>query len=432
MLFIVYSIIFFVSCKIIFSKNEYVLLWFLVGNVILSNEISLFNSLHMTFFLALVYFISMLIRRKKYVFSIKNILWLSVVLYIGIFILVGFFDERLSVINKFVYPFRKIATTICIFICSYYFMRGKTNIKLFTSIITYLLIFIFLYAVVEFITQYNVVKNVTSLLFMGSQKPVSGVVIDDFGRFRASSVVGMSFNYGYVSAVFGLWLLYAYQIERRTIYIVIAIVCGFGGTLLSGCRTPIACCILAYLFLILSIYSLKQKIIVVLLMICGIIGILMYFPILTNLFFSIMDALLGGDNYVGSSTSMRWGQMDVAMKLFWEHPFLGHGINYFVENCGFGAGKIVYEDLWGMESIIFELLIENGLLGLLAFLIFFLSLIWYLLKAKHVNKYLSILGLSYILLFLTFSIATGVLGAWPYTMFFLGIIIAVTEETKYA
>ena len=77
----------------------------------------------------------------------------------------------------------------------------------------------------------------------------------------------------------------------------------------------------------------------------------------------------------------------------------------------------------GFESIIYQLMIEQGIIGLITKLLLFISLIVFFLKKIKTDKNLSGLGLAIVTLFLTFSIGTGPLDAWPMSMLLLGAII---------
>jgi hypothetical protein len=68
-------------------------------------------------------------------------------------------------------------------------------------------------------------------------------------------------------------------------------------------------------------------------------------------------------------------------------------------------------------------MIEQGLIGLVTKLFFFIMLLFFFLRKYAINKNLASFGLGVTIFFLLFSIGTGPLGAWPLTMILLGIVI---------
>ncbi len=80
--------------------------------------------------------------------------------------------------------------------------------------------------------------------------------------------------------------------------------------------------------------------------------------------------------------------------------------------------------MWGFESYVFELLIEQGIVGILGSLVFFTSIVYWLFKQRKYSveiRQISALGITIVVSFLAFSIATGALTSWYISMFLLGI-----------
>lgn len=84
----------------------------------------------------------------------------------------------------------------------------------------------------------------------------------------------------------------------------------------------------------------------------------------------------------------------------------------------------------GYESVIFVLLIERGIIGIAAYMVFYGSVLFYLIKNRKYDTTLTALGISLFSIYLFFAIATGELLSVPVTLFFSGIIIRQIETKK--
>lgn len=71
------------------------------------------------------------------------------------------------------------------------------------------------------------------------------------------------------------------------------------------------------------------------------------------------------DEVGGSSIDLRLQQAAIVWQIFLEHPILGEGIN----SLSYTLNK--FQDLFGAESIWFQLLLERGLLGLVSYIYIF-------------------------------------------------------------
>lgn len=138
----------------------------------------------------------------------------------------------------------------------------------------------------------------------------------------------------------------------------------------------------------------------------------------------------GGGDTKGSSLEMRSIQLFASYTEFLKKPITGHGFNYINENMGWdpvAENRTSDDDFQGFESYIYSLLIEQGLIGIITNIIFFISMIIYFFRKSLKYKGTSGLGLGILLMFLTFIIGTGTLGSWSITMGLLGLIIGYIE-----
>jgi len=135
----------------------------------------------------------------------------------------------------------------------------------------------------------------------------------------------------------------------------------------------------------------------------------------------------------GSSLEGRLVQLLGAFHLFSNSPIVGNGYDYIGKGLGFYKQKISKQNrkMGGYESVVFKLLIERGLIGIVAYLAFYGSVFYYLIKNRKYDITLTALGISLLSIYLFFSIATGELLSVPITLFFTGIIIRQIEIKKF-
>ncbi|HOP46420.1 MAG TPA: O-antigen ligase family protein [Desulfobacteraceae bacterium] len=132
-----------------------------------------------------------------------------------------------------------------------------------------------------------------------------------------------------------------------------------------------------------------------------------------SLLVSLFQELSGSPTEAGgSSLAMRLNQFRISALLFSEHPVVGHGLATVREMI---QSKSIPHGLAAAESFLFILMIEAGLVGILAYIFFFYKQVLFFLKTKHKSKniYLkniSIICLSVIYGYLAFILMTGIVG----------------------
>jgi hypothetical protein len=143
--------------------------------------------------------------------------------------------------------------------------------------------------------------------------------------------------------------------------------------------------------------------------------------------FQIVDIFSSNQQLRGSSIEMRMGQLKGSLAFFGQNIFTGNGFFYIADTIGFHADSDLNkadEDMWGFESYIFELLIEQGIAGIIASVVFFGTVLYWLYRQRKYSiemKQAASLGIAITTCFLFFSFSTGTLGAWYISMFLLGV-----------
>ena len=351
---------------------------------------------------------------------------------------VGLFDNRFNIFYKFYNPFMDIVDTYFIIFISYVTINTRNEIYFIKKPIFYALVIVTLYGIFNFISRTNPYFEFVINNFLSgrdeSYNSKLNILTDSAGRFRTTSTFFSPFQYGYVSALITLYFLYLLVVyKKRKSTIFIGIVAGLTGVFLCFSRTVLLITIFAVVIYILLVFNLSKKLQTGLLVLG--IGLFTYFtvPVVAEAIDNSIDIFIsGGENTKGSSVEMRTAQLLGATKYFLQNPIRGNGYFYIRNELGWGDRDKAKLDsnMYGFESIVYQLMIEQGLIGLLTKLLFFIVLIIYFFRKRKIEKKLASLGISITLLFLSFSVGTGALGTWPLTMAFLGIIIKTIQLNK--
>ena len=125
---------------------------------------------------------------------------------------------------------------------------------------------------------------------------------------------------------------------------------------------------------------------------------------------------------VGSSTDMRYDQYNAAVEIVMNNPIGGMGFdlqNYHEFLPG------IYHRLMGYESVVIKLMVEQGLVGLVCFFVFFYYLCMYYIKRCPKEKRLLMVGFCCCYLFS--ALFTGVQG-FSFLIFMLCLWIEQRNE----
>lgn len=87
---------------------------------------------------------------------------------------------------------------------------------------------------------------------------------------------------------------------------------------------------------------------------------------------------------IGSSTKMRESQLDESIKIANRNTF---GIGYNYQYYSLNNDRVANSTLWGMESVVFKRLVEQGWMGLLLYFCCVVLLIGYFVRVCIVYRY---------------------------------------------
>lgn len=255
----------------------------------------------------------------------------------------------------------------------------------------------------------------------------AGAKFTDSDRFRVQSMFANPFDYGYACLM--LLLYYLYLLKGRSIgkkIFYIAVACCLFGIVTCGCRTLLACLILGGVIFAILGYDLKSKVRVALSALFVLFTIIIMMPDEFSKQVSFLSSAFTDDQTVGgSSITMRQTQTAAVIYYIQNDMVLGRGYGFFNDDLGWSEGPsgAVDRDLFGLEGVYMNLLLERGIVGLVLYALYWITLIWITcsIYKKARDKKTLALNLSVIGSYLAFANMTGELSSVPITLTLIGL-----------
>jgi len=254
-------------------------------------------------------------------------------------------------------------------------------------------------------------------------------------RFRVQAMFFNPFDYGYICLM--LLILHAYgyfrKIENKNIAYA-AIACCIFGIFTCGCRTVFFCFVIGGVVFVFKAFKIGRTIRYLLMSI--VVGIVLYcfVPVVQHKVDETLTAFtdVRGEKVGGSSIELRTAQFAAVLYHIDGHEWFGRGRGYFVIDLGWGEGtKHLADDrLAGLEGVYLHYLLENGVVGLLLWSLFYILLVAYYVRIKKNNKIASAAGLSVVVVYMSFSCMTGQLLSLYPTMLLSGVFMKLTNIAK--
>lgn len=356
---------------------------------------------------------------------------------VSTFILI-FFSSAYVPYGYQLYSFAKsflFQTILYIWIGFHVFRNFKLNKVI--SILCIVSLFAGIYGIYGYITSSNPYIILLNLLY-GNESDFSFFLEESRGGLhgRTYGTMGHPLAWGQFWNIF-LCLLWIY---RRTVNKYLAVVVfsiGIINIVLCGSRTALVTLFVFCIFILLS-YGIKKLLLIIPSAYLLLSVILMALPqeikrsdmvsyIESGLFFwdSSYSEKAG---IVGSSTEMRYTQLQKTVDITMKNPLAGVGYNY--QYFVLDSNRSLDNDLMGLESIIIKILIEQGFTGLFVFFYIFNLLRIYFLKKEKEEKNKILLN-GYFISFLISILFTGIQGnSYGFFMYFLILINNCKYDTK--
>ena len=334
---------------------------------------------------------------------------------------------------------QKIISCDLLIVYSYLSFRTRKQLRFFYRILFYCLILLTFFAILNFITHSS---NFVNYAINGNISNASQM-LEQYGdkyieseRFRVQAMFANPFDYGYVCVVYMCVELYAYfrKIQERK-YSYIAFACCLFGIFTCGCRTVITCFFIA-IFSFSAFISSRNVKRIAYLSSSLLVLVLLYntIPFLhdkMDLMFSVLSDQ-SGEKVGGSSVYLRQQQINAVMSYVKDSLLFGRGGGFFSIDLDFSKGISNMKDgrLMGLEGIYMEYLLERGLVGLFLWILYYILLLFYFYKKRFKDKYGSAVGITIIIVYVSFACMTGQLLSLYPTLLLLGLLLKILDSKK--
>ena len=256
-----------------------------------------------------------------------------------------------------------------------------------------------------------------------------GDVYTDSSRFRVQSMFKSAFDYGYICAAMLLLHLHGWyrHLESKRNFVIALVCCSFG-ILMCGCRIVWVGTLFSIFCYSMWVFQMNRNVMYG--MIAMILMIMSYatIPAVEDKVNKVTDVFVEDSETGGSSISLRMSQYMYVLVYTEGNEWLGLGKGYWAHS--YAEDKESVSGLYGVESVILQNLLEQGIIGLILWATFYSIIFFYFWRNRIRRKKLTGLGVSILTLYMVFSIGTGELGSVYPTMLLLGISMKMIESKK--
>jgi hypothetical protein len=333
-----------------------------------------------------------------------------------------------SYYEAFRYCFDKYIPMIAVFICA----KDVDEQKLIKHLFLFFLVFC-CFGIIEFLLNHNYVREAIATAFPSTRVTdmygPAGVT-NGFGgsswRSRISITTKHPTTLGTLLFTMFLFTLSYFKVAKeqfgvkkvKFVLFILAIT-----TVLSGSRTAMCCALLGVLIFFTVRLSIRKRIVA--LIIYGVIAIQASSFALASF----------EEKENGSSVALRQQQLLFTLIEFADKPLFGHGL-YFTNHtilANDNDGKRMYyskDETEGMESIVFYTLLDIGLFGAFALVVFYGQTFIFFFRRRKRDDHLPIQGMLETFLLVVFLILSGEIGRnTEMCLLFIGTSLGLLQKS---
>jgi hypothetical protein len=427
-LFLIITIFF--SFKIILNTGIERFIWFLIGicfirniNIITTPGISVHRFLLVAFIISIMYRWEYFLKLWKE-FPLHKILFILIITHL----LVGMFDTRITIFYKFYKPLISYIETYLPFFLGYISIKEEKDFLRISRIFVLVSIIYCVYGFMVYVIKFNPYDFFLTNAVDEYNVDFRPDAISERG-LRLNSFFADSHIYGFVLSIFFIVIisLFRYQLNYRLTVAVLLLI--FINLILSGSRSSLLATLIGVILFVNYTSNFVKKIKLSFAFSLLIIAYCIYVPInLLDVFKPLIDMFTyEGGTSGGSSMQLREQQLMASIELFWRNPLFGNGFGFFRENILPQTSVFYNPELAGMESYIFELLIEQGIIQASCIFIFVFQLFRYFIKNKNKSILIFALGIALSSSFWINAFATGPYGKWIFSASIIGMCIKLLQ-----
>lgn len=244
-------------------------------------------------------------------------------------------------------------------------------------------------------------------------------------RMRIRSMFMFPFDYGYIcllSLLFSWYCMNERIGSKLQCWVVIA--CALFGIIFCACRSVYVCAIIAIACYVLFAFRHSRRFVTILsILLINFIAI-QFVPQLkevAHLAGSVFDA---NSDVEGSTWEKREESATAVFYYVQNNIYLGRGRGFYGQDLGALSGSIA-SDVHGIENVLLFTLLERGIFGLVAYLLFYIVLLVNVNKMRYRERVSESCCLSILIAYIVFSNLTGELGSVAPTLFLVGAFFKV-------
>lgn len=251
------------------------------------------------------------------------------------------------------------------------------------------------YGVISYLIHINLYVTITSIEYSGADFAASIFLDEARGGMlgRTCGTMTHPLAWGQFWTIFVPFAIVCRgKIDNKYMCWAI-VVLGFLNCLFSGSRTAILCIIISIAFIFIDLIK-KNLISFIALFVIAIVSLSFMnknylknnetFNFIQSAVFFWDDEKSASTEVIGSSTKMRESQLDESIKIANRNTF---GIGYNYQYYSLNNDRVANSTLWGMESVVFKRLVEQGWMGLLLYFCCVVLLIGYFVRVCIVYRY---------------------------------------------
>lgn len=391
-----------------------------------------------TEFLSLCFFLSEMKRIKNIISALKGTFVFKLLLLAFIGVIIAWLNSPNFDGIKGLFSMIKIEFLGKYFLLAIaiYSIKDELSVAKLIKPMFFCICILFLFAVLNIVLRHNyfvdwILKTSRDVSFVYADGGSKYALTD---RFRVSSMFLNAFNYGYTCMVMCLLFMYfknEFQIAKSMFYM--AEFFSIFGIISCGCRTMMVCSILGCLIFCVIHYKIGK------IFKAGIFSLVLFifamqiFPQINDYVSNIYSVFDSKSQIKGSSIEMR--EIQMASTFYWikDDIAFGRGDAFFSVDLGFNSDdkrNMVDGDLQGLENVTLHYLLERGIVGTLIFYVIYLSILNFFLLNRKYAKQEADVGITLIIVFLTFGNMTGILLSYFTTLLLSGILIKIIYSKK--
>lgn len=396
------------SVQILKHNGSTRLFYFLWGITFCNHGVEILHHLSVLRILIFAFYISVFIRKSDRLILLKIPLRKQFVFILVAYLCTGLLDNRGCGIG-FYKAILEYMETFGLIILGYVSIRHVNDLHKLLYVILKIGLCVSVYSIITYLIGEDIVN---------SQIPGTDLSMNRFSRIRIPSFYYSSHLSG---AAISMMLVLVISLGHRwnIKYWTLLSALMFMALILTGSRSSILSSFVGLMFVYYYKNVQSHKVIFSILEVCFI-GFTVTFmnriPFLTDMFEE------GGGETGGSNIFMRLQQLVYSYELFLQSPYFGNGFKYFwevvKEDDGFLSSMLL-----GAESYLFILLIDRGLIQMVAIAYFFISLIRLLVHYRNDFFVIVCIGLAWAFLF--HSVMTGNDGKWLHMTMYIGYGLSV-------